>query len=73
MSRRSRKIKEDDEREDVLELGRDTDAQICKDLGGTIGSDKKCRLVKTGVDDDGFVRLRVTKRSSYTPPAGSNE
>lgn len=73
MSRRSRRIKEEDEREDVLELGRDTDAQICKDLGGTIGSDKKCRLVKTGVNDDGLITLRVTKRSAYTPPAGSSE
>ena len=68
-----RKHKEGDEREDVLELGRDTDAQICKELGGTIGSDKKCRLVKTGVDEEGFVRLRITKRSAYTPPAESSE
>ena len=73
MSRRSRRVKEEDEREDVLELGRDTDAQICKELGGTIGSDKKCRVVHSGVDDEGFVRLRITKRSSYTPPAGSSE
>ena len=73
MGRKSRKAKEDDEREDVLELGRDTDAQVCKDLGGTMGSDKKCRLVKTGVDDDGIIHLRVTKRSTYTPPPESGE
>ena len=57
------KDKKEVEREDILELGIDTDAQICKDLGGTHGSDKKCRLIKTGVNDDGNVVLRTTKGS----------
>lgn len=55
--------KKEAEREDIIELGIDTDAQTCKELGGTPGSDKRCRLVKTGTTDDGEVRLKITKGS----------
>lgn len=69
----SRKSKDKEgEREDVLELGKDTDAQICKDLGGTVGSDKKCRVIRSGVDDEGHVLLNITKRSQY-PSAPESE
>lgn len=49
------------ERQNILELGKDTDAQICKELGGKMGSDSKCRILKTGVDDNGDVHLKVLK------------
>jgi len=55
--------KKEVEREDIVELGIDTDAHICRELGGTHGSDKKCRLIKAGVNDDGNVVLKSTKGS----------
>jgi hypothetical protein len=62
--------KKENEREDVLELGADTDAQICKELGGTMGSDRKCRVVKSGTTEEGEVKLKVTKGSNLAPPPG---
>lgn len=51
-------------REDILELGKDTDAQTCERLGGTLGSDNKCRVVSSGLGDDGDIHIKVTRRSS---------
>lgn len=55
-------------RQDIVELGLDTDAAVCEKLGGTLGSDKKCRLVTSGVQEDGDVHLKVTKKSGQAPP-----
>ncbi|MBE3141937.1 MAG: hypothetical protein IMZ53_15280 [Thermoplasmata archaeon] len=55
-------------RQDILELGKDTDAQTCERLGGTMGTDGKCRIVHAGVGEDGDVHLKVTKRSGQSPP-----
>jgi len=60
--------KENSQRQDIVELGLDTDAAVCEKLGGTLGSDKKCRLVVSGVQEDGDVHVKVTKRSGQAPP-----
>lgn len=54
-------------REDIVELGEGTDTQTCDKLGGTIGSDKKCRLVTSGVGEDGDIHVKITKRSGLQP------
>lgn len=60
--------KENSGRQDIIELGKDTDAIVCEKLGGTIGTDGKCRVVHAGVGEDGDVHLKSTKRSGQAPP-----
>lgn len=55
-------------REDIIELGKDTDAQTCERLGGKKGSDGVCRLIDAGVLEDGDVHIRVTRRSGPITP-----
>lgn len=52
--------KEKDGRQDILKLGKDTDAQVCKRLGGK-EVDGRCVVVETGVGDDGDIHLKVLK------------
>lgn len=48
-------------REDIVELGKDTDPAICRRLGGKIGSDNICRIIDSGVGEDGDVHVKVVK------------
>lgn len=52
--------KEKDGRQDILKLGKDTDAQVCKRLGGR-EVDGRCVVVETGIGDDGDIHLKVLK------------
>ena len=55
-------------REDILELGKDTDALVCEKLGGKIGSDGKCRVVTSGVGEDGNVHMKVVNKGMVPQP-----
>lgn len=48
-------------REDIVELGKDTDPATCVRFGGKKGSDGICRLIDAGVGEDGDVHIRVVK------------
>lgn len=52
-------------REDILELGKDTDPAVCERLGGKKGSDGVCRIIHAGVGlDDNDVHIRISKNSN---------
>lgn len=55
-------------REDIVELGKDTDAQTCERLGGKKGSDGVCRLIDAGVGEDGDVHIKVSRNNSPHVP-----
>ena len=57
--------KEKDSRQDILKLGKDTDAQVCKRLGGK-EVDGRCVVVETGVGEDGDIHLKVLKDRDTT-------
>lgn len=52
--------KEQGGRQDILKLGKDTDAQVCKRLGGK-EVDGRCVVVETGVGEDGDIHLKILK------------
>ena len=59
---RNRRKREKKETKDViLLLGKDTDPEICKRLGGR-KIDGRCVVVETGIGDDGDVFLKVLKK-----------
>lgn len=45
-------------RQDIVELGKDTDANVCTRLKGKLGSDGICRLVETGLGTDGDIHIK---------------
>jgi len=47
-------------RQDLLKLGKDTDAQVCKRLGGK-EVDGRCVVVESGVHEDGEIHLKVLR------------
>lgn len=59
-------------REDIIELGKDTDPAVCERLGGKKGSDGVCRIIHAGVGEDNDVHIRVSKNSN-TPQAPVKE
>ena len=52
--------KEQGGRQDILKLGKDTDAQVCKRLGGK-EVDGRCVVVETGIGEDGDIHLKILK------------
>lgn len=52
--------KEKGGRQYPLTLGKDTDAQVCKRLGGT-KVEGLCVVVETGIGEDGDIHLKVLK------------
>jgi len=55
-------------REDILELGKDTDVLTCERLGGKMGSDNRCRLITAGVGEDGNIHLKAQNKSLIPQP-----
>ncbi len=55
-------------REDILELGKDTDALTCEKLGGKVGSDGRCRVVSSGINENGDVTMKVVNKSMVHQP-----
>ncbi len=55
-------------REDIIELGKDTDAATCERLGGKKGSDGVCRVIHAGVGEDNDVHIRAVKNNNSPQP-----
>lgn len=55
-------------REDILELGKDTDPLTCERLGGKVGTDGKCRVVLSGIGEDGDVHVKVVNKGMIPQP-----
>ena len=52
-------------RQDILKLGKDTDAHVCRRLGGK-EIDGRCVVVETGIGEDGDIHLKVLKDKDAT-------
>ena len=57
--------KEKGDRQDILKLGKDTDAHVCRRLGGK-EVEGHCVVVETGVGEDGDIHLKVLKDKDAT-------
>jgi len=52
----SRKKRDKYGRQDIVELGKDTDPQICRDWQGREGKDGLCRVITTKEEDGIHIR-----------------